>query len=145
MMDCASGISAERAERYRASPERRLLGDINREYEHLCAAWNAPDVGEEFRAPVTVDVPTLIVHGTWDTKTPIENAREVASGLPDCQLVVVEGGGHGALANLCEHEPGERELLHAFLAGRTVEFPSTVTLGPVEFAPFEFDPGEPGR
>ncbi len=135
MMDCASGISPARAKRYRADPAAEILGDINFEYAQLCDAWGAADLGASFRAPVISEIPTLIVHGTWDVSTPIENAREVASTLRNGQLVEVIGGNHGALYNLYRHWPPMQTRVASFFRGEPVRFPSSVTLPPVTFEP----------
>lgn len=125
-MDCASGISETRRERYRNDPARALLGDINLEYEALCDLWPTEDLGESFRANVVSGIPTLIVHGTWDMSTPIENAREVVATLNHGHLVEVVGGNHGALYNLYERWPPMYPLMREFLAGKDVDFPDTV-------------------
>ncbi|MGH8110021.1 MAG: alpha/beta fold hydrolase [Arenimonas sp.] len=134
MMDCSSGISASRRKQYADDPATRLLGDINVEYDYLCDAWPSVDLGDDFRSNATVDTPTLILHGTWDTSTPIENAREVAAALPSSHLVEVRGGTHGVLYNLYSHDPPAREWIRAFLAGEKTAFPSTVDLPAVEFS-----------
>jgi pimeloyl-ACP methyl ester carboxylesterase len=125
-MDCASGASPARKARSRTDPARRLFGDLNFEYEAACEVWPSEDLGASFRTNVTSRVPTLVVHGTWDTSTPLENAREVAAALPLATLVEVVGGNHGALYNLFERWPPMRSSLAAFLAGREVSFPATV-------------------
>ena len=43
-----------------------------------------------------VRAPTLIVHGDADLLVPLDAARVLAAGIPDSQLHVVEGAGHGA-------------------------------------------------
>lgn len=136
MMDCSSDISESRKNRYRNDPARDLLGDINQEYEYLCDLWPAAKLGDAFRNNATGTMPALILHGTWDTSTPIENAREVASALPNAQLVEVSGGTHGALYNLYEHWPPFRKLLRRFLAGEPVEFPASIEMPAVEFQAF---------
>jgi pimeloyl-ACP methyl ester carboxylesterase len=133
MMDCASGVSADRATRFAGDPATELLGDVNLEYRAVCDAWQAPDLGPAFRAPVVSALPTLILHGTWDTSTPIENAREVAATLSNSQLVEVIEGGHGALYNLLQHWPPMRSRLAMFLRAESVRFPAQVTLPPVSF------------
>jgi pimeloyl-ACP methyl ester carboxylesterase len=125
-VDCASGISAKRRQEFRNDPARSLLGDINFEYEALCDLWPSEDLGESFHANVVSDVPTLLIQGTWDMSTPIENAREVAASLTNGQLIEVVGGNHGALYNLYERWAPMRPLLAEFLAGHRVEFPRTV-------------------
>lgn len=134
MMDCASGISPRRAARYRSHPAQELLGDVNFEYETLCDVWQAPDLGPDFRAPLVSAIPTLIVHGTWDSSTPIENAREVIASLSNGHLIEVIGGSHGALYDLDRSWPPMRERLAAFLRGERVRFPTSVTLPPVELS-----------
>ena len=133
MMDCASGISPARAKRYRTDPAREILGDINFEYEALCGSWQAPDLGPEFRAPLFSEIPTLMMHGTWDTSTPIENAREVIATLPNGHLVEVIGGSHGALYNLYEEWKPMKQRLATFLKGGPLQFPSSVTLRAPEY------------
>ncbi|MBR9990893.1 MAG: alpha/beta fold hydrolase, partial [Gemmatimonadetes bacterium] len=132
-MDCASGISPDRATRYAADPARAILGDVNFEYAAFCDVWPARDPGAAFRASVVSDIPTLIVHGTWDTSTPIENAREVVATLRHGWLIEVDGGTHGALTNLFSHWDPAYDSIGAFLRGETIEFPATVTLPPVRF------------
>lgn len=125
-MDCASGISDKRRQRYRDDPAAALLGNINFEYESLCDVWPTEDLGDSFRRDVKSNIPTLIVHGTFDMSTPIENAREVAASLRNAQLVEVVGGTHGALYNLFERWPPMHEMLAAFLSGKNVRFPRTI-------------------
>lgn len=139
MMDCSSGITRGREAHYGSGPARDLLGDINWEYSGLCGTWGAPNLGDGFRAPVHSAIPTVIVHGTWDTSTPIENAREVVSTLENGQLLEVITGNHGALYNLYNHWDPIYDLLGAFLGGADVRFPAEVRL-PVEFTAPPADP-----
>lgn len=125
-MDCASGASEGRRQHSRTSAARRILGDINFEYAVACDVWPFDDPGPSYRANVVSDIPTLIIHGTWDTSTPIENAREVAASLKAATLVEVIGGNHGALYNLFARWAPMRDTLGAFLAGRPATFPATI-------------------
>ena len=125
-MDCASGISGERRRRYDGDPAAFVLGDLNFEYRALCDLWPSADLGSEFRRNVESDVPTLIVHGTWDLSTPIENAREVARSLRNSQLLEVIGGSHSGIYNLYQRWPPIFPLLREFLAGGRPVFPPTV-------------------
>jgi pimeloyl-ACP methyl ester carboxylesterase len=43
-----------------------------------------------------IGVPCLVVHGDADAAIPLERAQILAEGLPDCELVIVPGGGHAA-------------------------------------------------
>jgi pimeloyl-ACP methyl ester carboxylesterase len=41
-----------------------------------------------------VAVPTLVIHGAADTIIPLEGGRALAAGIPDSQLVVLDGATH---------------------------------------------------
>ena len=132
-MDFASGISKTRRANLDSDPAQHYLGDINWDYSLLEDQWEVADLGEEFRSRVDSDIPTLLVHGSWDTSTPLDNAQEVLAGLSNGQLIEVIGGGHGALYNLYEHWPAIYPLLEKFVQGVKVSFPKQVELGPVRF------------
>jgi pimeloyl-ACP methyl ester carboxylesterase len=132
MMDCASGISAERLERIRNSPLEKqageTLGDLNVVYSS-CDVWRSPDLGVQFRSPLVSNVPVLLVQGTWDASTPFGNAVEVAAGLSHATLLRVEGGTHFALVDAFGSWPPMRSLLERFLRGRPTTVPSSIQLG----------------
>jgi pimeloyl-ACP methyl ester carboxylesterase len=44
--------------------------------------------------PRSIDIPTLILHGTGDVIVPIEHSRSLAELLPDAELIVFDGSGH---------------------------------------------------
>lgn len=127
-MDCASGVSPVRRQRYRHAPAVAWLGHINREYAMLCGSWPARDLGEGYRANVVSSIPTLMFQGTWDVSTPIENAREVVATLANGQLVTVVGGNHGTLYNLFDHWPASYHLIRSFLSGHHVQAPAKVAM-----------------
>jgi len=62
---------------------------------YLSQAW-APitDMGDDFRGPIRSTVPTLILVGDLDPRTPVENGREIAASLPAARLVVLENATH---------------------------------------------------
>jgi pimeloyl-ACP methyl ester carboxylesterase len=84
MMDCSSGASAgrlRRLERERQDPAN-LLGDaINWTFPELCRACGSPNLGTEFRSNFECDVPTLLISGASDPRTPVANAEEVLAGF----------------------------------------------------------------
>ena len=63
-----------------------------------CAAWPdaSPPPPTEGALP---DVPTLILSGAQDLRTPTSNARQVAAEIPDAQLEVVPYTGHSVLGS----------------------------------------------
>ena len=133
MMDCASGISDARRKQIADDPARELLGDPNMDLSVLCDIWDAPDLGEAFRENVFSDVPVLLLHGTWDTSTPIENARDVVKSLKNGHLIEVVRGKHGAVYDLFEHWPPMRKLVGDFLMGKATDIPEQVAMPPIVF------------
>jgi len=81
MMDCASGQTAARRELIAREAKGTLLEDaFNFPFPDVCTEWNAPDLGDEFRAPLKSDVPVLFISGTLDARTPVSNAEEYRKG-----------------------------------------------------------------
>ncbi|MDI4635490.1 alpha/beta fold hydrolase [Pelomonas sp. V22] len=130
MMDLSSNASAARLARIAQEAAGAVLGDaMNFPDRHLHAAWQAQAVGEAFRQPVTVPVPTLLLVGDLDARTPLENAREIAAALPRAHLVVVENAAH----QFDLFGPPElRRLLGRFVRG-IGDLPAQVTLPPLRF------------
>jgi pimeloyl-ACP methyl ester carboxylesterase len=84
-----------------------------------CAEWpftpGSPEVDE---APLP-NVPTLILSGADDLRTPTANARQVAAEIPDAHLLVVPNTGHSVLGSdptSCAHD-----ALQAQFAGKQVK------------------------
>lgn len=128
MLDCGSGISPERLAVMREDPAARIVGALERWYETACSAWDA-DLGEEFRSDFVSEVPTLVVHGTWDTNTPFENALELVPMFSNGHFVVVEGGSHGALGEAMAYSPEFRAAVLAFVAtGDSADLPDAIDL-----------------
>lgn len=130
MMDLASHGSAERLARIEREAPGAVLGDaMNFPARHLHAAWRAQPLPEAFRQPVTIAVPTLLLVGDLDVRTPLQDAREIAASLPDARLVVVENAAHQF--DLFGPLP-LRQLLARFLRGEG-SLPARVTLPPLRF------------
>ncbi len=47
-----------------------------------------------FEAAEKINVPTLIVHGSWDKVVPVEQSKKTAFLIPNCRLEIVEGANH---------------------------------------------------
>jgi len=72
-------------------PLKRLLTvdpTVTRNDYAACAAF---DVREQLGS---IQAPTLIVAGEVDKMTPLAHSEVLAAGIPDADLVVIEGGGH---------------------------------------------------
>jgi pimeloyl-ACP methyl ester carboxylesterase len=130
MMDLASGASAARRERIEREARTAVLGNaINFPGMYLREAWGSVDLGDEFRRPVTSDVPALLLVGDLDPRTPTENASDVAATLPRATVVTVENATHQfdlfGSAQI-------RETLRRFLRGDAVA-PHRIALPPLAF------------
>lgn len=118
MMDLASHASPARLRRIEREARTALLGNaINFPLMGLRDAWPTVDLGATYRKPVRSAVPTLILVGDLDARTPVENAREIARGLSHAQVVVVENAAHQF--DLFG-DPVLQPVLREFVAGRTV-------------------------
>ena len=82
-----------------------------------CLGWPAaPAAPELVHAPVPV--PTVLIGGTADLRTPLEDARAIAATLPDARVLSVAGVGHSVLSTATTRCPGR--ALGAFFSGRPV-------------------------
>lgn len=138
LYDCASGISRARSERLAADPAARVLGRENWLHEGACPEWDV-DLGEEFRTGFHTDVPTVIVQGTWDISTPLENVHELLPRFSDAQFIPVVRGTHGALWMSFRDSASEEiqrfgeNLLHFAATGEAAALPDSVTLPAVNW------------
>lgn len=116
-MDVASGISDERLALLREQAETSLLGDeLNFEIPHLRGVLGL-DLGDEFREPPTSDVPVLLLTGTLDGRTYIEEQRESVAGLSSRNEVMVINAGH----NLFMSSPEVTSVIQSFMRGEDVD------------------------
>ncbi len=120
-----------------------------------CAYWPYSTPAPAPEQASMPNVPTLILSGADDLRTPTANAREVAAQIPDAHLLVVPNTGHSVLGG----EPGScaREGLQAMFAGHPVKpcsaEPPPLSLRPpplpptsiAQVAPTQGNRGLPGR
>jgi pimeloyl-ACP methyl ester carboxylesterase len=131
MMDCASGQTAARRERIASEAKGTLLEDIfNFPFPDVCTEWNAPDLGDAFRAPVHSDVPVLFISGTLDARTPVSNAEEYRKGFPNSTHIIIEGAVHSDPLFLSS--PKIKEGMMEFLRGQPVTT-TKITAPPMKF------------
>jgi pimeloyl-ACP methyl ester carboxylesterase len=136
LMDGASGATRERLARIEREAKECLLGDAaNYPFPGVDAAWNPPDLGDEFRALVRCDAPALFISGSLDGRTPPSNAEEVLQGFPNGRHLVIDGAGHDE--DLFSASDEMRRRIVAFVAGQEI---STETIV-IERPKLEF----PGR
>ena len=131
MMDCASGQTAARREQIAREAKGTLLEDIsNFPFPDVCTVWNAPDLGDDFRAPLRSDVPVLFISGTLDARTPVSNAEEYRKGFSNSTHMIIEGAVHSDPLFLSS--PKIKEGMMEFLRGQPVTT-TKITAPPIKF------------
>jgi pimeloyl-ACP methyl ester carboxylesterase len=85
---------------------------------YLCSQW--PGVHRTLPPPPgpVPDIPTLLIEGQDDLRTPIEGAQKLAAVLPHATLLTVPGTGHSVLG--ADLTGCSDRALKSFFAGRTV-------------------------
>jgi pimeloyl-ACP methyl ester carboxylesterase len=112
---CASGASRARRERMTREAAGSVLAATPNVALATCDAWGARDLGEDYRQPVSSPVPVLLISGTADFTTPLEDAVAVLRGLPRGQHLILDGARHGP--ELVSHPEVIARMLD-FLEGR---------------------------
>lgn len=116
-MDMASGISPERLALVTREAKTAVLGDaFNMPMPHLLGAIPGVDLGEDFRAPIRIETPALLVAGSLDGRTPPEEQAEVIAQFRNKTQVLVENAGH----NVFEAHPEVQTLLVSFFGEEAV-------------------------
>jgi pimeloyl-ACP methyl ester carboxylesterase len=97
-MDLASGVSAARLRQVEAEASTSVLGDaLNFPMPHIAGAVPGVDLGDAFRSPISVDHPALLISGSLDGRTPLEEQEDVVRQFVRPQRLLVENAGHNVL------------------------------------------------
>jgi pimeloyl-ACP methyl ester carboxylesterase len=123
VMDCASGASPERLAAITRQMKTTRFPHVNYPNPDICKSFGARDAGEEFRAPLVSDVPTLFISGTLDSNAPPQQAETVRWGFANGRHLIVINAGHED--TLSSREVGQAVI--AFLHGSETT-PGTVEL-----------------
>jgi pimeloyl-ACP methyl ester carboxylesterase len=138
MLDHGSGITPEREAELKSDPSVDILGDINSNYSRTREVWGS-DLGDEFRKNFETNIPAVIVHGTWDTSTPYENALELVPHFKNSKFIPVVRGPHGAINAAMRVSEKFREGIMRFAAiGDMSGLPDKVEMPPVDWIIPEF-------
>ncbi|MGA3362290.1 MAG: alpha/beta fold hydrolase [Solirubrobacteraceae bacterium] len=101
-----------------------------------CAYWPNASAAPETEITSLPNVPTLIISGADDLRTPTSNAEEVAAMIPDATVVVVPQVGHSVLTT--EFGSCAKDAVDAFLDGTAID-----TLCAPRAMPAYLDPAPP--
>ena len=116
MMDLASASGAGRRKLILDQAKSALLGvrlNDTFQYEGLVPRL---DLGDEFRRNPVSKIPALVISGTLDGRTYLEEQLEAVAGLSQRQLVLVHNGGH----NVFESSPDVMKAVREFMRGENV-------------------------
>lgn len=103
-------------------------------FEHeLCRVWDVPKGAESQRRRVVSDIPTLVVSGTFDSKTGAKWGRYAARTLSRSTYVRIHGVGHWVIAQ----SPCAQRVFRSFLASPLS--PETGCAAKTRPAPFTVD------
>lgn len=133
-MDCASGADPERLQRIEREARGTLLGStIDFPFPGVCSGLGDLDLGPAFRAPVQSKVPTLIISGTLDARTPIANGEEVRRGFSNSTHLIIDGAVHSDPLFLSS--PRIKDVMLEFMRGEPIST-TRVQARPMKFTPF---------
>ena len=97
-MDCASWASPGRLEAIREQAAKSIVGGtMDFPKPDVCTVAGLPRLDSTFRQPLKSEVPALLISGRLDGRTPPENAVELATGLPNARLLVLQDAAHALL------------------------------------------------
>lgn len=146
LIDTSLGITAAREFQLRNDPARAYVGEGGfAPYLAAAPRWPTPDMGDDYRRLQPIEVPILMVHGDWDTSTPLENMQAQLPYLRNGRAIVIHRGGHDGAFYQLREEPAAKAAVHHFLrTGEFTDLPVEVTLPLPVFALPDF-PAPAGR
>ncbi|MFT3897484.1 MAG: alpha/beta hydrolase [Thermomonas sp.] len=99
-----SVVCAEDADSFVARKEDAdtLLGNgLTETMAAICSVWPKGAVPADFHAPLSTDVPALVLEGEFDPVTPPRYGEEVVKPLKNGRLLVLRGQGHNVIGAGC--------------------------------------------
>lgn len=85
-----------------AEREKRL--GLRQAADHRAVAWTweAIRCTDHSADLASIDIPTLVIHGSADSDTPVEHARWLAEGIAHAELFIIADAGHSLLTETTE-------------------------------------------
>ncbi|KQN22924.1 hypothetical protein ASE86_14195 [Sphingomonas sp. Leaf33] len=123
LMDLSSGVSPSRLAIIGREAPAAIVGTAtNFPMPQVAGTVPGMDLGKDFRTDIRSAIPTLVVSGDLDLRTPIEEQTTATAGLSRLTRVTVHGGGH----DLFEAHPAISGMIAAFFTGRPIKETSVV-------------------
>ena len=114
LIDNSLGISEARDAKLTAEPARQWLGELNTMYKATRDVTPSPEIPDAWRT-LESDLPILFVQGDMDLSTPIENALDALKTLPNCHMIRIIGGTHGAFGQIATGDESFLDHVKTFL------------------------------
>lgn len=127
-MDFASWATKQRVRDIKRDRANIIIGPINEFYFQKDSIWPVKDLGDSYRAALSSNVRVLLIHGTWDISTPIENAKSIHQQLSNSHLIQVNHGSHDAYYELLEEWDLMEQTLINFINDSVEDLPAEFTL-----------------
>jgi pimeloyl-ACP methyl ester carboxylesterase len=87
-------------------------------YIEICSHLNLPVLSEEMKAPISTDIPVLLLSGAFDSTTPPFNAEAIAGTLPNSFSFEFPYGGH---VQFLSGDACAESIVASFIADPTTE------------------------
>jgi pimeloyl-ACP methyl ester carboxylesterase len=100
----------------------------------VCSAWPRGETPQVVHAPVSSEVPVLMLSGEVDPITPPRHAEQLAESLDNGLHLIFEGMGHGNSSNQCA-----AKILDRFVESASINDLETECVEAVEPPPFFVD------
>jgi len=111
-----------------------IFGDNAQTFVEVCNAWPKGNPAPIVRAPVTSDVPVLMLSGEADPITPPWHAEQLVSSFNNIIHLVFNDMGHGNSSSQCT-----AKILDSFIESASVKGLDTTCAESVEPPPFFVD------
>lgn len=99
---CSEDIGTLPSDGVGSEESTSFLGDqIFQFWQAACSVWPRHAVAEDFHDPVTSDIPSLLITGSWDPVTPPYTAHQAARTLSHARVLEVQGAAHIASSRGC--------------------------------------------
>ncbi|HWN08730.1 MAG TPA: alpha/beta fold hydrolase [Pyrinomonadaceae bacterium] len=129
--DISSGVSKSRKLQIQKEAKTALLGDIvNFPISEMGDVFGNPDLGDDYRAPIKTDVPTLFVSGVLDNNTQPFQADDVRRTFKHSTHLIIDNAGHESMLV----DPQVQQTMVDFLRGQDVS-KVKIALPPLKFEP----------
>jgi len=126
LTDCQVPANRARAARARGQAPGALLGGATLDFPEACSGWGAAPLPAAYGQPVRSDARVLLISGTLDGRTTVENATAALAGLRRGSHLVIEGASHGD--DLFLSSPEIVRAIHAHFRGEAAPRTRTIPL-----------------